>query len=145
MAAEFNSVSEGIRAAIIDARKNLNPDQLLSYTIPGKVKSLAFGIIDSDLFLCLKKVSLENPSIDFDVNMDGYVSNVRVSGLATDLYDFDYGGEELLGYPARKAAEVQTGFPTLGTGGKVFITQIDLGGGNPYANPDIIPYTFFPN
>ena len=105
---------------------------------------MAFGITDPDLLLCLGKVTFENPTIDFDVDMHGFVSKVKVSGLANDLYDFDYEGEELLGYPARKASEVQAGFPSLGGGGKVFKTQIDLGGGNPYSNPDLTPYTFFP-
>ena len=144
LAGEFNSVAEGIRADIIQERGNGNPAALLSYSIAAREKSLAFGIIDPDLLLCLGKVTFENPTIDFDVDMYGIVSDVKVSGLANDLYDFDHEGEELLAYPARKASEVQAGFPSLGSGGKVFKTQIDLGGGNPYSNPDLRPYTFFP-
>jgi hypothetical protein len=144
LAGEFNSVADGIRADIIQERRNGNPAALLSYSIVAKEKSLAFGIIDPDLLLCLGKVTFENPAIEFDVDMYGYVSKVKVLGLANDLYDFDYEGEELLGYPARKAAEVQAGFPSLGFGGKVFKTQIELGGGNPYSDPDLTPYTFFP-
>jgi len=45
--------------------------------------------------------------------------------------------------PWPKFAELQAGFPTLGTGGRVFRTEVDLGGGNPYADPNYIPYTFF--
>ena len=84
-------------------------------------------------------------SITFDVTMYGYVNNVEINGFAEDLYDFDYGGLEVLGYPARRASEMQAGFPSLGTGGKVFKTNIELGGGNPYSDPDLTPYTFYPN
>ena len=144
MHAEFNSVGDAIRADIIAARQNGNPAQLLSYSLPATQKSLGFGLIDPDLSVCLGRVTLQDPIIEFKVTMFGYVNDVKILGTAHDLYDFDYGGEEFLGYPARKASEVQTGFPSLGTGGKVFKTQIDLGGGNPYSNPDLTPYTFFP-
>jgi hypothetical protein len=107
--------------------------------------SVEFSLSDPDLLVCLGKVALENIFVEFEVDMFGVVSDVEVYGLAHDLYDFDYGGEELLGYPARRASEVQAGFPSLGTGGKVFKTQIDLGGGNPFVNPHLPQYTFFPN
>ena len=67
--------------------------------------------------------------------MYGYVNNVEINGFAEDLYDFDYGGLEVLGYPARRASEMQAGFPSLGTGGKVFKTNIELGSGNLLLGP----------
>ncbi|MBB5353916.1 hypothetical protein HNR46_004181, partial [Haloferula luteola] len=144
LAGEFNSVADGIKNDIIQERRNGDPAALLSYSITAKEKSLAFGVVDPDLLFCLGKVTFENPTIDFKVDMYGFVSEVKVWGLANDLYDFDREGEEILGYPARKASEVQAGFPSLGVGGKVFKTQIDMGGGNPYDDPNLTPYTFFP-
>jgi hypothetical protein len=116
-----------------------------SYSMPATEKSLGFGLSDPDLLVSLGRITLQDPVIQFKVTMNGYVNDVKIFGTASDLYDFDYGGEELLGFPARKASEVQAGFPSLGTGGKIFKTSNDLGGGNPYANPELIPYTFFPN
>jgi hypothetical protein len=144
LAGEFNSVADEVKADILDARKNGPPSQLLAYSFPAKVTSIGFGVIDADLLLCLGKVTLEKPNIDFNVDMFGHVGGVKISGLAIDLYDFDNAGQELLTYPSRTAAQLQAGFPSLGTGGKVFKTQIDMGGNNPYENPDVIPYTFFP-
>ena len=166
---EFNTISDFIRQDIAAARQTGGTEQLLSYSISHvmrneikvvalaggsthiarystspAIESLGFGVADPDLLLCLGKVTFENLTIDFDVDMHGFVENVKVSGLANDLYDFDHEGEELLGYPARTASKVQAGFPSLGNGGKVFKTQINLGGGNPYSHPDLKPYTFFP-
>jgi hypothetical protein len=167
---EFDKVGDYIRQDIITARRLFQPNYKLFYALqheernnkfflvltgglgannrdslsPPK-KSVEFSLSDPDLLVCLKKVALENIFVEFVVDMYGYVNNVKVFGLAHDLYDFDYGGEELLGYPARRASEIQAGFPTLGTGGKVFKTQIDLGGGNPYVNHNPPHYTFFPN
>jgi hypothetical protein len=145
LATEFDGVGDQVRRDIVDARKAGGPEQMLHYSMSPANNSMGFGVDDPDLLVTLGKVKLVDAVIVYDVDMFGYVSDVKINGYAEDLYDFDYGGGELLGYAARKASEVQAGFPSLGTGGKVFKTKIDLGGGNPYAAPDTTPYTFYPN
>ena len=54
------------------------------------------------------------------------VTDVRVSGRAVDLYDFDY-DDDLLGVGfVKKAARVQSGYNTAGSGGRVITTEIDF-------------------
>jgi hypothetical protein len=50
------------------------------------------------------------------------VELVAVTGTVTDLYDFDYddGGD------VRKAARVQAGYNTLGTGGRVYTSAVQM-------------------
>jgi hypothetical protein len=143
--AELNAIGDQVRQNIVEARQNGGPEQVLHYSVSPDKKSIGFDLIDPDLLLCLGKVSLLEPLIEFDVTMYGIVHDVKINGYAEDLYDFDHEGEELLGYPARKASELQAGFPSLGSGGKVFKTKIDLGGGNPLLDLEPTPYSFYPN
>ncbi|MFZ4779346.1 MAG: hypothetical protein ACOYM3_28630, partial [Terrimicrobiaceae bacterium] len=54
------------------------------------------------------------------------VTDVRVSGRAVDLYDFDY-DDDLLGLGfVTKAARVQSGYNTAGNGRRVITTEIDF-------------------
>ena len=54
------------------------------------------------------------------------VTDVRVSGRAVDLYDFDY-DDDLLGRGfVKKAARVQSGYNTAGSGGRVITTELDF-------------------
>lgn len=150
LATEFNAIRAETQAAIADARENEGFwDDVIWFSIENvdiQNKSIGFNIIDPDLLVTLGKVKLlDDVRIVFSVDITAYVEDVYIYGTAEDLYDFDYGGEEFLGMPARRAAELQSGFPTLGNGGKVFKTKIDLGGTEhtPYPNPGEIPPYWF--
>lgn len=140
---EFDLINDFIRREIVQAR--IAGLTKLRFEVPADIKSMSFYPGDPDLLVCLGKVKFIEPIIRFDVDMNGGVSNVGIFGSAEDLYDFDYNAGYISqgGFLARPAAMLQAGYPSLGTGGKVFKTKIDLGGHNPYENPDVTPYNFY--
>jgi hypothetical protein len=50
------------------------------------------------------------------------VTSIQYTGSFDDIYDFDYNGPP----PSIHGATVQAGFPTLGTGGRVFWTRVEF-------------------
>ncbi|MES2997587.1 MAG: hypothetical protein V4733_12335 [Verrucomicrobiota bacterium] len=139
---KFDSWGQEIRADIVAERQKGDPSALLSYNKQIGNDSVAFNV-DIGVFACLGKMGIEGATVRFDVTMYGYVNNVELSGTGKDLYDFDYDGAALGEISSRNASEVQSGYPSLGNGGKVFKTEIDFGGNNPYAHPDVTPYCFY--
>ena len=82
--------------------------------------------MDWDLFLAIGK-GTASLNVDLYVNRSFQVHKVVLSGDVLDLYDFDYDASEF-GSPqeAESAAEVQAGYNTLGVGGRVFKSRIEI-------------------
>ncbi len=51
------------------------------------------------------------------------VENATVTGMLTDLYDFEYESLDSLAGPA---AAAQAGYPTLGNGGHIYEIEVNL-------------------
>ena len=91
----------------------------------GKEQGINFSV-DWDLFLAIGK-GTASLNVDLYVNRSFQVHEVVLSGDVLDLYDFDYDASEF-GSPqeAESAAEVQAGYNTLGVGGRVFKSRIEI-------------------
>lgn len=71
-------------------------------------------------------------SWDLDVDDTGaklLIADVTVQGKVWDVYDFDFSDTTdygIAGAFVKQAAELQAGYGTLGTGGHVFETLVEL-------------------
>lgn len=96
---------------------------------------------DVDMWLALGKVKI-NGTVAITVDwMQQTVTSVSFGGTVDDIYDFDYDDKGVtvpfIGQIAPTlAAEVQTGFDTLGAGGGVFKHRLN------YNTPINVPMTF---
>jgi hypothetical protein len=92
--------------------------------------NLSFSVAsDPDLFFALGRTKV-NVTVEVEVHRFLYtVESTRVTGSVTDLYDFDY--DDQSGYGGygdfvRKAARVQAGYNTIGTGGHVYKSDVQM-------------------
>ncbi len=90
---------------------------------------------DLDCWMALGHAKMSFISVTAKVNRHFLtLENLKVSGNAVDIYDFDHDGLKLplpsiLGLSAAKSylgAELQSGFPTLGDGGRVYKHRIEM-------------------
>jgi len=101
-------------------------------------------ILDTDLFLALNKINLKVRAF-VTVHRSGQVVSVSLHGSARDIYDFNHDNSDDH-YPitlSMRAAEMQAGHPTLGTGGRVFKVKTVFDGNDPWGHPDSDPFEFF--
>jgi hypothetical protein len=112
----------------------LHPDEILApfnyqldtKSADGKEQGLAFLAADADLLLAIGK-GTASITVDLYVNRTLQVHEVVLSGTVLDLYDFDYDATVVNSPPeAESAAEVQAGYNTLGVGGRVFKSKIQM-------------------
>lgn len=119
-----------------------------SHTFSGIVFSdpgIFFNSSDFDLGIAIGHAVMRNTSFSVTVLKDSnsghlIVRNVVLDvGELIDIYDFNYPDGGL----AALAAEVQAGYPTLGSGGKVFSINVQLQGDIP--NPSGAFFDFGPS
>jgi hypothetical protein len=112
----------------------LHPDEILApfnyqldtKSADGKEQGLAFLAADADLLLAIGK-GTASITVDLYVNRTLQVHEVVLTGTVLDLYDFDYDATVVNSPPeAESAAEVQAGYNTLGVGGRVFKSKIQM-------------------
>lgn len=91
---------------------------------------LSFSVAsEPDLFFALGRTKV-NVTVEVEVHRFLYtVESTRVTGSVTDLYDFDY--DDRSGYAGygdfvRDAARVQAGYNTIGTGGRVYKSDVQM-------------------
>lgn len=94
---------------------------------------LGFGGDDPDLHTSFGSVWLKQAKIRVTVEKDTLTAtSVVVQGTASDLYDWNY--DE--GFETdRRAATVQAGYNTLGSGGWIFRLQVDMDTASPLPTP----------
>ncbi len=98
--------------------------------VPLNATSIQFVANDPDLAIAFGGAGLTNVSFNFTVQReqpsgDLVVTTLSiVSGDLIDIYNWNYADGSL----ASLAAEVQAGYPTLGTGGQVFGEDVQLQG-----------------
>lgn len=82
---------------------------------------------DTDLFLAIGKGTLD-ANIQIEVNRGLQVQDLIISANVFDLYDFDYDAKEDGSSPEEVewAADVQAGYNTLGEGGRVYKSRIEI-------------------
>lgn len=81
---------------------------------------------DADLFLALGKTKISNINVEVQVHRAMTIESCNVTATVTDLYDFDYDGKpQTLDY-IRNAARIQAGYNTLGTGGRVYKSEVQM-------------------
>jgi hypothetical protein len=92
---------------------------------------------DFDCWMALGHAKMGSISVKAKVNRQFLtLENLEVSGTAVDIYDFDYDGlgftiPGFLGFGGAKVesylgAELQSGYPTLGDGGRVYKHRIEM-------------------
>jgi len=91
---------------------------------------LSFSVAsDPDLFFALGRTKI-NITVEVEVHRFLYtVESTRITGSITDLYDFDY--DDQSGYAGygdfvRKASRAQAGYNTIGTGGRVYKSNVQM-------------------
>ena len=116
------------------------PESVLVQTFRWRFSGLlSFSkLADPDLFGALGRVD-----VDLDVEVDVHrfqlaVVSIKVSGTVVDLYDFDHESVETwvipIDHPARTAAEVQAGYNSLGTGGRVYRNRLEFEDSDAYSH-----------
>ena len=81
---------------------------------------VAFNLTDPDAFVSLGSVTF-NLTIDIDVNVSTRKPiRIKYTGTAIDLQDYNYNDGNIVAL----AAEVQGGYSTLGSGGRVIFNQV---------------------
>ena len=87
------------------------------------IKNVKFGeIAHPSLHFAFGHVSIAGIVSVTVRRSDLKVTSIQYTGSFDDIYDFAYDGA----YPSVHGATVQTGFPTLGTGGRVFWTRVEF-------------------
>jgi hypothetical protein len=82
---------------------------------------------DADLGLALGKTKIGSVDVEVEVHRFLYtVESVKVTGTVSDLYDFDYDGAPQWPDWVRDAARVQAGYNTVGTGGRVYRSEVQM-------------------
>jgi len=83
---------------------------------------------ENDLHYAINKASSANLTVQATIYTDGngnkIISSLKLQGFLEDLYDFDFSD----GGGPQAAAIMQTGFPTLGGSGAVYLMRYDLSG-----------------
>jgi hypothetical protein len=78
---------------------------------------------DVDLYLALNRVSVELDA-EIEVHRSLQINTMTITGSVLDLYDFNYDGNESAF--VKPAALTQAGYNTLGNGGRVHKSRIEL-------------------
>ena len=118
---------EAKRQEVLQTFQGLDPS-ILTHTFEWEFSgTLDFKINpnDFDLFLALGRIAF-NLRAEVPVHRSGYIDaelGVRIYGVVTDLYDFDYDEGE---WVIKDAARVQSGYNKIGDGGRVYRTKINF-------------------
>jgi len=121
---------ESKRQEVLQTFQNLDPS-ILVYTFDWEFTgTLNFGRYpnsskDLDMFLAIGKVKFTIRA-EVPVHRSGYIdieTGVRLYGVITDLYDFDYDEGT---WVIKDAARVQSGYNKTGDGGRVYRTKINF-------------------
>lgn len=98
---------------------------------PDPDETPTIGELDRDLFYTFHGVSFKEASLAVKVRcMNGnlQLSELNMTGSLIDLYDFDYTPdlEKMVLGPIDRMAIIQAGYGTLGDGGGIFRTEVNL-------------------
>jgi hypothetical protein len=115
-------------------------DAVLPFSYTSAETGITFGVADPDLVLTVGKGTLVDDRIsgtrplevrgniviaDEDGDQRRFAAeDIQVIGTVYDLYDFDYNGQDA--WAVRDAAIMEAGFGTIGTGGHIFETWVNL-------------------
>jgi hypothetical protein len=107
-----------------------NSEEIIETFVWNFKGDLSFSVAsDPDLFFALGRTKVD-VTVEVEVHRFLYtVESTRVTGSVTDLYDFDY--DDRSGYAGygdfvRDAARVQAGYNTIGTGGRVYKSDVQI-------------------
>jgi hypothetical protein len=81
---------------------------------------------DIDLGLALGKSKITDIDVEVKVHRAMTIESFTVTAIVTDLFAFDYDGNPQTPGWIRKAARVQAGYNTLGDGGRVYKSEVQM-------------------